>query len=218
MEPVTTIDYKNYTINISFDHDPESPRTWDNLGSMACRHRNYELGDIQIPEYWIDDNSDMESTSIDSMDEVKRWIEGTYGELAVILPLSLYDHSGISISVGSPKDRWDSGYVGFVFVTKERVIKEYGEFNEETRGKVEEVLRSEVDIYDKYLTGQVFSYEVEDENGNHIDSRCGLYEEEQAIKEAKQYIDYDIEKRQREKEKKLKQYIKANVPVQYRFI
>ena len=32
-------------IKLVHDHDAESPREWDNLGSMVCAHRRYRLGD-----------------------------------------------------------------------------------------------------------------------------------------------------------------------------
>lgn len=37
--------YKGHNIKIEADESPENPRDWDNLGSMYCLHRNYNLGD-----------------------------------------------------------------------------------------------------------------------------------------------------------------------------
>ena len=45
---VETIEYKGCTIRIVPNDSPESPREWDNLGTMICSHRNYNLGDEQI--------------------------------------------------------------------------------------------------------------------------------------------------------------------------
>jgi len=42
----TEEEYKGYTIQIAYDNDcPESPRDWDNLGTMACWHDRMWLGD-----------------------------------------------------------------------------------------------------------------------------------------------------------------------------
>ncbi|HUX02457.1 MAG TPA: hypothetical protein VMY35_15960, partial [Phycisphaerae bacterium] len=42
----------------------------------------------------------------------------------------------------------------------------------------EACLRAEVSTYDDYLTGQVFGYVVEDEDGNDLDSCWGFYGED----------------------------------------
>ena len=46
----------------------------------------------------------------------------------IILPLYLYDHSGIAIKVGSfickaVHAEWDSGKIGFIYATKEDIKK-----------------------------------------------------------------------------------------------
>ncbi len=47
-----------------------------------------------------------------------------------VLPLWLYDHSGITISCGERvypyNDRWDSGQVGWIFVSKDKIMAEVG--------------------------------------------------------------------------------------------
>lgn len=36
---------KEITVKLILDRDAESPRDWDNLGTMVCAHRRYTLGD-----------------------------------------------------------------------------------------------------------------------------------------------------------------------------
>ena len=81
--------YKGYTINIEKDLDPLNPRTeFDNLGKMVCFHDRYDLGD---KDHGINHN-DFNSWK-EMFDHIKRT-----EIVAVILPLYLYDHSGITIS------------------------------------------------------------------------------------------------------------------------
>lgn len=40
-----TTDKSRYRIEIVLDDDPPDPRDWDNLGTMACWHKRYNLGD-----------------------------------------------------------------------------------------------------------------------------------------------------------------------------
>jgi hypothetical protein len=137
-------DMKKFELEVVQDTDPESPRTWDNLGTMVCFHKRYDLGD----------KTDYRTEDYDSWEELKEGIIKNEGEV-VILPLYLYDHSGITISTSSFDCRWDSGQVGFIFVSKYKIKKEG---IDET--KVEEYLKGEVETYDQYLTGDVWGYNV----------------------------------------------------------
>lgn len=76
----------------------------------------------------------------------------------VILPLYLYDHSGITMSTGSFSCPWDSGQVGWIYCSREKALHEWGGkvFTKKVREKAEAYLKSEVNTYDQYLTGEVY--------------------------------------------------------------
>jgi hypothetical protein len=150
---------------INYDEDCyDSPREDDNLGTMLCFHRRYNLGDseqlLNKKGYYYD------SDNYDSWDEMEKAIKKE-NDIAIILPLWLHDHSGISMSFGRTCS-WDSGQVGFIFIDKETIRKEYNckRINKKLLLKVEEILKSEVKYYDTYLRGEVYnfvSYELTDE-------------------------------------------------------
>ena len=75
-----------------------------------------------------------------------------------MLPLYLLDHSGLSISTSSFGDPWDSGQVGWIYVTREKFLKETGHIKAEWPGKAIEMLSNEVKTYDQYLTGEVYGF------------------------------------------------------------
>jgi hypothetical protein len=135
---------KKFELEVVQDTDPESPRDWDNLGTMVCFHKRYELGD----------KTDYRTEDYDSWEELKEGIIKNEGEV-VILPLYLYDHSGITISTSPFSCKFDSGRIGFIFVSKYKIKKEG---IDET--KVEQYLIDEVKTYDQYLTGDVWGYNV----------------------------------------------------------
>jgi hypothetical protein len=145
---VETIKLKNgQLLKIHQDSDMESPRTaWDNLGKMICFHKRYDLGD----KHKIDHNN---FSSFDEMIEetVK---DGEY------LPLFLYDHGSITMKTSSFGCRWDSGQVGFIYISKNDIIKEFGNDSEETRKRVLNVLQCEVKTYDQYLTGDIYGFQL----------------------------------------------------------
>jgi len=179
----------NYKIEIIQDCDPESPRTWDNLGTMVCFHGRYNLGD----------KHSYSSRDYDSWDEMEKAIIKNE-DVAVILPLYLYDHSGITISTTSFDCRWDSGQIGFIFISKKKVREEYSinRITKEWKEKVTKYLEGEVEAYDQYLRGDIYGYKVSKisvcdlgcEHEEEIDSCWGFYGEDNAFEEAKGIVEY----------------------------
>lgn len=183
--------YKGYTIKLIHDHDPESPRDCDNVGTMVCWHPRYGLGDEQpkcSPEEYMGNLSSND-------DELRKKF--------IILPLYLYEHSGITMSTGSFSCPWDSGQVGFIYCTLEKALEEWGGADEEARAKATACMESEVKAYASYLEGDVVGWSVEDPDGVDVESVWGYYPDDSQgyenrwrgpINEAKHSIDHHIEK------------------------
>lgn len=161
---VESFDVSGLTVRIVQDTDAESPRENDNLGTMICWHRNYILGDYT--------NKDL---PYDSPSDFQEWVDKDK-ETAIVLPLYLYDHSGITMSCSPFSCPWDSGQIGYIYITKEKIRKEYSvkKITKKLLERVTGYLVSEVKEYDDYLTGQCYGYVIEDEDGEHIDSCWGF--------------------------------------------
>jgi hypothetical protein len=102
MDPIETFEHAGRKVSIFHDDDPMSPLEWGNLATLACWHRRLRLGGEQIP----------------CMSEEK--LREHVGEdLLAVLPLYLYQHSGMSISTTPFSCRFDSGQVGWAYVTIE---------------------------------------------------------------------------------------------------
>ena len=137
------------TVKFWQDECNESPREWDgNRGTIIHCHPRYKLGDEQLSHSGVEER-----------------IEGLHKGRSVILPVYLYDHSGIALSTSPFGDRWDSGQVGFIYA--ENVSP-----NPKARAKVVEGLKAEVALLDAYVRGDVWGFTVEDDNGGAIES-CG---------------------------------------------
>jgi len=101
----------------------------------------------------------------------------------IILPLYLYDHSGITISTKPFSCPWDSGQVGFIYVEKKKVKEEWGwkRLTPDRIKKIERFLKAEVEVYDQYLRGDVYGFECEYkypfslEHEDFFDSCWGFY-------------------------------------------
>ena len=159
-----------YVIDQYFD-DYDNPREWDNLGTIASWHRRYNLGDAQpsaAPDEWLADLLKEHPT-------------------AIVLPLYLYDHGGITISTAPFSCRWDSGQVGYIYTTLERA-RDLGHgwkrLTKARREAIADMLRAEVKTYDQYIRGEIYRFTIEDEDGNYIDSCGGYYDREHCEQEA----------------------------------
>ena len=147
-------------VRIEIDPDPESPRSWDNLGVIATWHRNYTLGDEQPEE------------------EPEEYIK-SLPKYTIILPVYMYDHSGITLSTTAFSCPWDSGQLGVIYATPTR-IEELGVPLE----SVKQQLRGEIETYDQYVTGDVYGFTrfkmvtcetCKHEEEEHIDSCWGFF-------------------------------------------
>lgn len=154
-------------LNIIQDENPLNPRTeFDNLGVMICTHKRYTLGDEHSFDF---DN-------YNRWDEAEKALKNEY-DAAIIVPLFLYDHSGITISTSPFSCRWDSGQIGFILVSKETARKEYNvkRITKKILEKIKNCIKGEVETYNQYLTGDIYGFELIDNDGKVIDSCWGFY-------------------------------------------
>jgi hypothetical protein len=169
----------DYHIKILQDVEPINPREWDNLGTMICFHKKYNLGD----------QHNYNSNDFGSWDELLSQINKDQ-KLAVILPIYMYDHSGITISTTPFSCPWDSGQIGFIFVSKVDALKEYGgsKLTKKLKEKLTQHLIGEVETYDQYLTGDVFGFQIT-LNDEELDSCWGYFGTESCLNEAKSIVE-----------------------------
>lgn len=176
MDVFESYEHNKLTVEIINDTDPLNPREdWDNAGVMICSHRRYTLGDEQFDPEYFEGWADLEKHLRKERNAV------------IVLPLGLYDHSGITMYVGDTHDYWDGGQVGFIYIDKETVDKEWGGDLE----KAEQCLRGEVQTYNQYLTGDVWGYRIiNPKNDEEVDSCWGFFGLEYAKEEAESVADH----------------------------
>jgi len=204
---IDEVSYKGYRIKTYQDDEPDNPRDWDNLGKIFYGHKRYVLGEVDVRKEFED---------CYSWDDVEKRIIELYDPL-VILPLYLYDHSVLRIKIGDFYDSqlpqgyayFDTGMVGFVIAEKDKVRKEYKvkRISKKLREQVKQILCDEIDVFDKYLSEQVYAYSIED-----TDIACrGYYDYDEMVKYAKEEVDGIVEKARKDKQAKLKAMIKNSV-------
>ena len=217
MSAHTTETYKGWTIEIHLDDDGESPREWDNLGTMACWHRRSSLGDVKetnrySPIEWMIheliynyENKipyPKDGYCEDWLCEDDERVYKMWDKFYVMLPIHAYEHSGITISSSGRHAGWDSfdsGQLGFIYVSKEKCMKEWKvkRWTKKFEEKILSILEGEIKTYDQYLTGDVHGYMIyrpDDEDCDKcVDSCWGFYGEKDCMDEAKSAVDANIE-------------------------
>lgn len=151
---------ENLILTIEHDDDFDPRRDQDCIGKMICFHKRYKLGD----------KHDLNSSDFEDWNEVEEYIK-THFYAVLILPIYMIDHSGLSISTEKFSCPWDSGQIGFIYITENNLLKNF----ENDLNLAKNCLIAEIKEYDLYLRGEVFFYSIEDsENGNLIDSCSGF--------------------------------------------
>ena len=163
-----------YTLEIMQDSDPLSPREWDNLGTFIMQHGRYSFGDI---DFETDPYSN--KSFYDDFKYHLKEVEDCTIKDVIYLPVYMYDHSGITIKAGeSFSCSWDSGQIGYIYITKKQVYKEYGwkRITKEREKQIEEYLVNEIKVLDDYLNGNVFGFNLtNDETDEDVESCWGFY-------------------------------------------
>ena len=207
-EPTETIKKRNTTIEIFQDEYCDSdPREWDNLGTMVCWHSRYNLGDKQecnTPQQFLvslaESVIEPYDTKVNGWYTHELWEWAAYDNIPndedsgyplnalqelvdkhfIVLPLYLYDHSGLTMNTTGFYCPWDSGQVGYIYVSKEQVREEYNWKNltKQRIAKIESYLQGEVEIYDLYLQNRIYFFVATCDLCGKEDSCGGFYGEE----------------------------------------
>lgn len=174
----------NAKIHIEREDDPESPREWSTAWKWYSNHRRYffdkENGNyLSINDIFDGDTEDGES--------IKDAILRQNPEFLDVRPIYLHDHSGISISLGSFNDPWDSGVGAYAVITREQAEADAPELKGDDNKLIEAAygwLEGEVESYQAYLDGDVYGYVVENGSGNEIGSCWGYYSIDDCLADA----------------------------------
>lgn len=188
--------YRGYTIEVTESDEPmdNARESCDMVGMMACNHRRYDLGDPKV-------NALIPWDSFSSWGEVEAYITETFKPV-LILPLYLYDHSGLSMQtqMHGYHGAWDCGQVGYIFTT-EKWLKDVIGLDPTDLERLTKILLAEVESYSHYLNGTAYQYMIfegtdpDADMEEIVDMETGDESEECALSNAKDWIDSFIEQK-----------------------
>lgn len=187
-------------VNVENDDWAESPREWDNLWNILTWTNRYESIDTNqfrdLEEFLLDNLTEKQMANLykgnPSTQEFFERIQKRFYELGyLVAPISKYEHSGVSYSVGVSQG-WDTGVVGLAMVNINDIKKEYGAsvLSKSLKDKIYGILKAELETYNLWANGEVYIVSLVDFEGNLVESFSGVigYESEEAM--IKEYVDY----------------------------
>jgi hypothetical protein len=178
----------DYLIQISPDEYPESPRDWDNMGKMICFHKRDNYGD----------KHNIKSDDYDSWEEMEKDLRENH-DAHTILPIYMYEHSGVTISTSPFSDYFDSGRLGLIYCTNADAKElEQTYSGQDIAERAEVLLKGEIETYNQYLSGDIYGYRIfkiskcdqGHEHQEQLDSCWGYYGEDECMEEAKSIVAY----------------------------
>lgn len=180
-------DCDNWREQLAFEHNP--------VLEEHIEYLDREVSDALYHCYSADggmDYSDVFNRVEPAIRKIREaWIDRALDDGYVILPLYLYDHSGLAMSTGKFNCPWDSGRVGFIYCDKATVQKEWGGDTE----AAERCLRAEVEVYSDYIGGYCYGYiaeELIDGEWEHVDSCFGFIGRDPNTNGIKDHLDEDF--------------------------
>ena len=175
---------KQLIVKIDDDEWFESPREWENLGTLYTwedyfspdKHNFSDglefLGSI-IGEELIEKIHDKYDNNSDFFNDITKRMD----KLGYILyPVSKYDHGLVEYFIGVSSG-WDTGTVGVIFAEKKKIYEWFNvkKVTQKVRENVIQNFESELEVYTDYANGDGMDYvEIEKISGEHIEI-CGNF-------------------------------------------
>jgi hypothetical protein len=168
------LEVNGYTGYIVYEEYPESPREDEHLmGIIAHWHRSEWFGGVpaaigeRAAANWKDRVGRKEVwKSQDTWDEPSDFQDEADKKGWLYLSVGLLDHSGWHCYAGGgdhwcDPGGWDSGTVGFIYTTRERILECYGgkRVTKKMRERALRELYHEIETLDDYYNNRVFGYQ-----------------------------------------------------------
>ena len=191
--------HSRYTLGGKDDENNKSPikdlEIWafdyfNNLAKIPELSHVYSDYD-SVYQHNHQDEADDEELNDEELRDFKKIVRQWLDDHVAILPVFMYDHSGITVRTHPFSCGWDSGQVGIIYLEKEVCEKNKIPFED-----AEKILQQEVETLDQYLTGDVWYYSIyetndEDYSGQILDHEDTLPDDRECVDSCGSYYSYN---------------------------
>lgn len=187
-------------VQVETDDWAENPREWSNLWTILTWTSRYDSIDSNqyrdLEEFLLDNLTEKQLRNLykgnPSTKEFFERIQKRFYDLGYLVePISKFEHGQVSYSAGVSQG-WDSGVVGLAMVNIDDIKKEYETtvLSKGLKEKILGILDSELDTYNLWANGYVYTVALIDFDGNIVDSLGGMIGYENEDKMIQEFIDY----------------------------
>lgn len=155
-----------YSVKIERDEILDNPFEYDEVFTLYSNHRYFSPNKHDMEELFDEEGNlpTLEQLNLSRSD---------YEHFRIYS----YEHGGMTVSATPFSCPWDSGLLGIVAVKKEEV--------KDTK----EAFKNYVKTLDQLLQGDIYTFIIEDEMGEYVDSCGGFYgHDESTLEEMLDYI------------------------------
>lgn len=205
---IETLNIKGYSVEIFADNDAENPLEWSDT-VLVTAHRRSNFGGIPLP---------FDACSIEDAFDEHLAGEGLVRRDVIWEPVYLYNHSGYALSTSPFGDRWDSGRLGFIYVSRAAIRQEFRakRISAKLEQRIVTRLEAELELVENWLNGEIYRYHIPD-----LDQGCGGFfgchhERSGLIAAATEVINDEMKWRRTRRFNKLKQLVRNRVPLNRR--
>lgn len=148
-----------YKTKITYYELEENPRTWDNIGEIHIMRQNH-LGDF------LGTNDE----SYGDRDELIEVIEKLEKDMAIILPIYLYQHGCVKMRTEGNGD-WDTSHIGFIVATRESIRKAYHvkRISDKRWNMALAELKAEIEYLSDWMNGEIYDIILYDPADNKVE-------------------------------------------------
>ena len=113
---IETLIIDGYAVEIYHDPDVEHPRAWCS-STLYTTHRRYDFGGESLS---------CDAASIEEAFAEHLADKGLTERDVIWLPVYGFEHSGLALGCTPFRDRWDSGQLGYIYMSRADTSREYG--------------------------------------------------------------------------------------------
>jgi hypothetical protein len=179
------IEKSGFTLTIEPDEDSENPEAWGNDDCfLVAGHRDFHVDH----KFWKKAGIKLSARELrDSLEEGTKEDPSSFLGTYHIFGIEAYIHSYIVLAIsnegGFPDRKWDVSQLGYVLVEKDGNM---------SRVKAKAMAEGLIGNWNIYLSGDIWRWKIEKDNGEFEDACSGYYGVEHCREEAMSALNHAV--------------------------